>query len=196
MAATRHEAHHHPVAGPEVAHGAADGFDCACRLMAERHRHGPWPVAVDDGKVGMAEACSADAHQQFIRAWRIEVDSLNGKRPRHGIGPFDRRVPEHRCTCFQTILPLANGGSLAAGDRRRQGQIARLAIAAADRQADGTAVKLVAGVRCTLGQHAEDVRRKRAPALDAEGVLGDAQEHDFDLAKNGARAGADREDRQ
>ena len=43
-----------------------------------------------------------------------------------------------------------------------------------------------------FGQESEDIVGERAPAFDAEGVLAGAQQHDLDLAENGARAGADR----
>jgi hypothetical protein len=49
MPATRHEHQDDMIADHEVVHAGAKFFDNARRFVTQHHRHGPGPVAVDDG---------------------------------------------------------------------------------------------------------------------------------------------------
>ena len=99
MAAARHEHHDHVVARLQVGHAGPGLLDLARGLVAERHRNGARPVAVDDGKVGMAEPGGADADQHLALSRRIELHILDaqgpalrvGRRLAHGVdnGGFD-----------------------------------------------------------------------------------------------------------
>jgi hypothetical protein len=55
--------------------------------MAERHRHRARAVAVDDGKVGVAEAGGLDPDQQLVAAGRGQLDFLDMQGLAVGIGP-------------------------------------------------------------------------------------------------------------
>ena len=86
MAAARHEDHHHMIARGEVGHVLAQFLDDAGRLVPERHRHRPRPVAVDDGEVGVAQSGRHDPHQHLAPAGRIELDFLDRERLGSSIG--------------------------------------------------------------------------------------------------------------
>ena len=71
-----------------VVHARADLDDLARALMAQHDRHRPWPIAVDQREIGMAEPAAAYLDQHFALAGRIEIDLDNmdglalGERPR------------------------------------------------------------------------------------------------------------------
>ena len=85
MPAGRHEDADDVIAAGEVVHAGADLLDDAGRLMAERHRHGPRSVAVDDREIGVAQARRFDPHQHLARPRRVELDLLNRQRLRDGV---------------------------------------------------------------------------------------------------------------
>ena len=85
-AAARHEDEHHVIADGEVRHALAERLDDARRLVAERHRDGARPRAVDDREIGMAEPGRPDAHQNLAAAGRGEVEFDDLQRPRPGVG--------------------------------------------------------------------------------------------------------------
>ena len=74
MAAARHEHHDDVVAVREVVDAGADLLDDARRLVAERHRHRPRPVAVDHRQVRVAQPGGRDLDQDLARPGRIELD--------------------------------------------------------------------------------------------------------------------------
>ena len=41
----------HVITRAEICHPCPNGFDHACRLMAQGHRYGPWPVAVNHRQI-------------------------------------------------------------------------------------------------------------------------------------------------
>ncbi len=82
MAATRHEHADDEVALLQVVNERADLLDNAGGLVAERHRQRPWPVAVDDGEIGMAQARRRNADQDLARSRSFQVDLLNPERAR------------------------------------------------------------------------------------------------------------------
>ncbi len=62
------------VALPHVVHAGADLDDLARALMAQYDRHRPWPIAVDQREIGMAETAAAHFDQNFALAGGIEID--------------------------------------------------------------------------------------------------------------------------
>ena len=83
-AAARDEHQHDVIAGFKVGHPFADLLDDPGRLMAERHRDGPRPRAVDHREVRMAEARRRDLDQDFAAAGRSEVELHDFERLRVG----------------------------------------------------------------------------------------------------------------
>jgi hypothetical protein len=80
VAAGRHEHHDHVVARHEVGHVLAHLLDHARGLVAERHRHRPRAVAVDDGQVGMAQPGGGDPHQHLAPAGPVQLDRRHAQR--------------------------------------------------------------------------------------------------------------------
>ena len=74
------------IADRKVGHALAEHLDDARRFVAERHRHGPRPRAVDHRQIGMAEARRRDSHQNLAAAGRREVEFDDFERPRLGVG--------------------------------------------------------------------------------------------------------------
>ena len=90
MAAARHEHHDDVVAVLEVVDAGAELLDDAGRLVAERHRHRPRPVAVDHRQVRVAQPRRRDLDQDLARSGRVELDRLDRQRLRLRVG---RRAP-------------------------------------------------------------------------------------------------------
>jgi hypothetical protein len=68
------------IAGLQITHARADFGDFAGALVADDHRHRSWAVAVDDGKIGVAEAGGAHADEHFAAAGRVEIDFFDDER--------------------------------------------------------------------------------------------------------------------
>ena len=100
--ATRHEHQHDVIADRKVGHAFAERLDDARRLVAERHRHGSRPRAVDHRQIRMAEARRGDLHQNLAAAGRGEVEFGDSRAAATG-----RRAAEGRW--------LQDGGSDAHG---------------------------------------------------------------------------------
>ncbi len=81
LAAGRQEYQHHA-----VAHGKARLVRIAqCKhrsggLVPQRHRHRAWAVSVDDGEIGMADACRIDPQQDFAGFGIGEIERGNRER--------------------------------------------------------------------------------------------------------------------
>ena len=88
VAAARHEDQRNRVTALQVGDAGPAFFDDARRLVAEHHRHDARPVAVDDRKVGVAEAGGGDLHQHLARAGRIQLDGLDGNGARLRVGAW------------------------------------------------------------------------------------------------------------
>src|SRR5258708_35890511 len=80
MAAPGNEDHHDVVAALQIGHTFAECFDDTGGFMAERHRHRPWAIAVDDGEVGMTQACGGDLDQDFTMTGSRKLDFLDHER--------------------------------------------------------------------------------------------------------------------
>ena len=126
MAATRHEHGYDAVARLQIIDEGPDLLDNPSRLVAERHRQRPRPIAVDDGKVGMAEAGGDDAHQDFAGTGAVELDLLNSSgdaRPhRAAPAPSLRAQPPGSASALPLLLLGEldrDGGRLAAADAER-----------------------------------------------------------------------------
>jgi hypothetical protein len=78
--------------------------------VAERHRHGSRAIAVDDGKVGVAQAGRADANKHFARPGRIDLDLLDAEGLALLVGSGGTHNVKDGGTRFHGILP---GGSSA-----------------------------------------------------------------------------------
>ena len=85
MAAGRHEHAYHVVAAGEVVHARPELLHHARRLVPERHRHRPWPVAVDHRQIGVTQPGRLDPAPALRRgpapAARA-VDRAAASRPR------------------------------------------------------------------------------------------------------------------
>src|SRR5712672_4718960 len=86
VTATRHERSDDVIADFETLHPGSNGKHNACAFVAEHHRHGPRPVAVDDRQIRMTESGGADFEQHFARPGRIQVELYDLQRLRLGIG--------------------------------------------------------------------------------------------------------------
>ena len=127
MAAARHEDEHHVIARREAVDAFADRLDDAGGLVPQHHRRRTRTGAVDDGKVGVAEAGGPDLDQNFAPAGlrQIDFDDLERLRARvrdrrshlakHGGLDAHGRVPPDR-------VPGAarRGRRAAAQDRRKR----------------------------------------------------------------------------
>lgn len=96
MSATGHEDHYHMIAGLKIAHAFAQCLDDARRFVPERHRHRAGPVAVDDGKIGVAKACGTDADEDFAGAGRGKLDLFDRKRPAGGVRARHIHLSQYR----------------------------------------------------------------------------------------------------
>jgi hypothetical protein len=80
-----HEYQHHMVSALQIRDAFADLFDHTGCFMAERHRHRPWPVAVDHGQIGVTQARGADFDQYFAVPGSLKFYFLNSQRFRLGV---------------------------------------------------------------------------------------------------------------
>lgn len=76
-----------------VARAGRDNF--TGRLVAERHRHHPRPLAGDHREVGMAESGCPDPDQQLAFAGRIEIQLDSFKRFGLGEGGGQSHLPQN-----------------------------------------------------------------------------------------------------
>ena len=82
MSATRHEHHDDVIADLEIVHARSEFLDDAGGFVAEHHRRRPRTVAVDHGKVGVAQAGRADLHHHLAVAGIVELELFDRKRLR------------------------------------------------------------------------------------------------------------------
>jgi len=61
--------------------------------MPQNDGQGAWPVAVDDGQVGMAQPGHLDLDEHLARPSRAQFDFGNGHRPGLGVWAFDVHFP-------------------------------------------------------------------------------------------------------
>ena len=108
-AAARDEHQHDMIAGFEVGHALAHVLDDRRCLVAERHRDGPWPRAVDHRQVRMAQARRCDLDQEFAAAGGAKVELGDFERLRVGVGRLKARLAK-------------NGGLDAHGDHGSRNQ--------------------------------------------------------------------------
>ena len=93
--AARDKHQHDMIAGFEVAHAFADVLDDSRRLVAERHRDGPRPRAVDHRKVRMAEAGAGDLDQRLAAARGAKVELHDFERLRLRVGRGEAGLAEN-----------------------------------------------------------------------------------------------------
>ena len=77
MAATGHEHHDDVIADREIINLRPQCRNDTGGFVAQRHRHRAGAIAVDDGKIGMAETGGSDLDQDLARAGRIKLDLLD-----------------------------------------------------------------------------------------------------------------------
>ena len=94
MAATRHENHDDMIADREIVHARADFNHDPRRFVAERHRHGTRPAAIDDREVGMARPRRFDLDQRFAKSGAMQFDLLNLERTALSLGRGKPDLPE------------------------------------------------------------------------------------------------------
>ena len=105
MAAARHEHHDDVVALLEVVDAGADLLDDARRLVAERHRHRPRPVALDHRQVRVAQPRRRDLDQDLARSRRVELDRLDLQRLRLRVGRRSAHLVQHGGSDFHAFSP-------------------------------------------------------------------------------------------
>ena len=87
MTAGGHEDHDDVIADGQIRHPFAQGLDHPGRLVPQGHGQGAGPVAVDDGKVRMAQARRLDRDPDLARAGRVQLDGLDRQGAAVGVGP-------------------------------------------------------------------------------------------------------------
>ena len=80
-----HENQYHVITNFEPGAARADFLNHTSGFMAQSHGCGAWPVAVDDGEIGMAQASGFNLDQQLAFARRIEFQGLDFQWPAFGI---------------------------------------------------------------------------------------------------------------
>ena len=95
-AAGRDEGEDHVIAWGEPCLRVAAGFHRSGCLVAQHHRHRPWPRAVDDGKVGMAQAGCVHPDEQFARPRGLKLHFLHVQWPAARVRARQAHFGEHR----------------------------------------------------------------------------------------------------
>jgi hypothetical protein len=80
------------VADGKVAHAVTQSLHHAGCLMTQRHRRRAWPIAVDDGQVGMTQSGSGGPDEHLVAPRRIERQLLDAERAALGIGEGGARL--------------------------------------------------------------------------------------------------------
>ena len=107
---SRHEGAHDSTTsspGASAANTLANRLDDARALVAEHHRRGPLPLALDHVQVGAADAAGRHPHEHLARAWLVELDLADLERP--SLLVEDGRAGDHSSAAFtsEQLVTLA-----------------------------------------------------------------------------------------
>ena len=78
--AARNKDHDDMVADLEIVDSRSELFHDARGFVAEHHRSGPRAIAVDDGEIGMAQACGGNPDQHLPVTGIVELHLLDRQR--------------------------------------------------------------------------------------------------------------------
>lgn len=132
MPAGGDEDHHHMIPGGETRDVRTDLLDHAGGFVTQRKRGIPWTVAVDHGKIRVAQARSGHPDQQFTRAGRIEVRLDDFEWPALGIRARRPHLAQNGDLGLHviTLLVEAHGQAVARNTPSRMAATANAASAA------------------------------------------------------------------
>src|SRR5699024_5170659 len=88
----------------EVVHAVSERLDDTGALVAQEHRRGPGPIAVDDREVGMADSGRSHPHEHLTRPRCVELKVLDRQRPRCRVGTNSSALTQY-CTSYIHSAP-------------------------------------------------------------------------------------------
>jgi hypothetical protein len=106
------EGEDHVVPRPQLMDARADLPHDPGSLVAQDHRHGPRPGAIDHREVRMAQAGGRHLHQHLPGPRPLQLHLLHGKRPGFAIGRRPPHLVKDRCQRFHPSPPDHGAGRM------------------------------------------------------------------------------------